>query len=82
MHSKSIRFKPLIGLLVLIFTFWHESAEGQTKRKTANPSPSAKWVGQSGKDYVGKSTTLGSDNIQDIQIHVSGMQTARLTNIT
>jgi hypothetical protein len=82
MHSKSIRFKPLCKLLLLIFLFGIESAEGQTKRKSPNPGPSAKWVGQSGKDYVGKSTTAGSDNIQDIQIHVSGMQTARLSNIT
>lgn len=50
--------------------------------KSSNGKPLARWVGQTGKDYVGKETIVKPDHIQDVQIHLSGIPIARLVNIT
>lgn len=66
--------------IFLVLTSFHQ-AEAQSRRRTTTSTPSAKWIGQTDKDFVGKSLEPAPDQIQDIQVRVSGMFPERLTSI-
>ncbi len=81
MDRLSMFYKPL--LTIMLCSIGITPAEAQARRKVGNNSaPSAQWMGQTGKDFIGKSTSAGSDNIQDIQIKISGFPLSRLSNLT
>lgn len=67
---------------MVLYLIFCGPVQAQARRKGAAGGPAARWAGQTGKDYVSKNTEIKPDQIQDVQIHLSGIPTARLTNIT
>ncbi len=86
----SLKILPLsIAFLGLLASF-AENASAQSRRRQATPpsrvrsfsgAPAAKWAGQTGEDFAGKATTLGSNGIQDIRVDVSGIPAGQVSGI-
>jgi hypothetical protein len=71
MRSLSRFALPLFSLCLLILL--HPEAVS-----FADSSPAGRWIGQDGRDFVGKSPTPGPSDVQDVRIALSGLPPKRI----